>query len=337
MVKHAQPFVPVAEAIVVPRSVLDGLLTALHIKLNHPFRYQFQMVLQRQFFALDMNDAISGLTSACHICASLKSFPSSLVKQSSDDPPEVVGVSFAADMIKRYRQLILVVRECTTSFTTSCLVHDEKHDTLRDALTQLIVGLHPLDGPRAIIRVDPSPGFQSMANNDSLNHLNVTIDVGRVKNKNKNPVAEKAVRELEEELIRQEPGGRPVSAVGLALATARLNSRLRLPGLSSRELWTQRNQFTHEQLPLSDYDLILGKHEQRSTNHASSEKSKNPRGLVPNTPSLHIGDIVYLISDKDKSRARDRYIVVSIDFPWCFITKFSGSKLRATSNKVKLS
>ena len=100
------------------------------------------------------------------------------------------------------------------------MVHDEKHDTLRDALTQLIVGLHPLDGPRAIIRVDPSPGFQSMANNDSLNHLNVTIDVGRVKNKNKNRVAEKAVRELEEELIRKEPDGRPVSAAGLALATA---------------------------------------------------------------------------------------------------------------------
>ena len=337
VVKHAQPFVPVAEAIVVLRSVLDGVLTAPHIKLNHPSRHQFQMVLQRQFFALDMNDAISRLTSTCHTCASLKSFPSSLVKQSSDDPPEVVGVSFAAGVIKPYRQLILVLRECTTSFTTSCLVYDEKHDTLRDALTQLIVGLHPLDGPRAIIRVDPSPDFQSMANKESLNHLNVTIDVGRVKNKNKNPVAEKAVCELEEEIIRQEPGGRQVSAVGLALATARLNSRLRLPGLSSRELWTQRNQFTHEQLPLSDYDLILGKHEQRSTNHASSEKSKNPRGLVPNTPSLHIGDIVYLISDKDKSRARDRYIVVSIDFPRCFITKFSGSQLRATFYKVKLS
>ena len=113
-----------------------------------------------------------------------------------------------------------MLRECTASFTASCLVHDEKHNTLSDALTQLIVDLHPLDGPRAIIRVDPSPGFQSMANNDSLNHLKVTIDVGRVKNKNKNRVAEKAVRELEEELIRPEPGVRPVSAAGLALVTA---------------------------------------------------------------------------------------------------------------------
>ncbi|XP_044173496.1 uncharacterized protein LOC114951707 [Acropora millepora] len=337
VVKRTLPFAPVADAIVVPRSVLDGLLTALHIKLNHPSRHQFQMVLQRQFFALDMNDAISRVTSACHTCTSLRSFPSSLVHQSSEDPPEVVGISFAADVIKRHRQLILVLRECATSFNASCLVPDEKHDTLRDALTQLIVGVYPLDGPRAVIRVDPSPGFQSMANNDSLDYLNVTIEVGRVKNKNKNPVAEKAVRELEEELIKQEPGGRPVSAVGLALATARLNSRLRLPGLSSRELWTQRNQFTHEQLPLSDYNFILDKHAQRSTNHAFSEKSKNPHGLVPNTPSLHVGDIVYLISDKDKSRARDRYLVVSIDLPWCFVKKFRGSQLRATSYKVKLS
>ena len=39
----------------------------------------------------------------------------------------------------------------------------------------------------------------------------------------------------------------------------------------------------------------------------------------------------------DKSRARDRCIVVSIDFPWCFFEKFSGSQMRATSYKVELS
>ena len=152
MVKCSQPFVPVIEAIVVPRSLLDGLLTALHIKLNHPSHHQFQMVLQRQFFALDMNDAISYMTSPCHTCASLLSFPPSLVSQSSGDPPEFVAVSFAADVIKRHRQSILVLRECTTSFTASCLIPDERHDTLRDALT----------------RVDPAPGFVSMSNNDSL-------------------------------------------------------------------------------------------------------------------------------------------------------------------------
>ena len=216
-----------------------------------------------------------------------------------------------------------MLRECTTSFTASCLIRDKRHDTLRDALTQLTIGLHPLDGPRAIIRVDPGPGFTSMSNNDSLNHLNGTIDVDPIKNKNKNPVAEKAVHELEEELIRQEPGGRTASEVGLALATARLNSRLRLP----REMWTQRNQYTHEQLLLCDYQLILDKHAHRSTDHAFSEKYKNPCGLVPNAPPLQVGDIVYVVPHKDKSRARDRYIVVTVDPPWCFVKKFSGSQL----------
>ena len=216
------------------------------------------------------------MTFPCHTCASLQSFPPSLISQSSYDPPEVVGVSFAADVIKRHCQSILVLRECSTSFTASCLIQDERHDTLRDALTGLIIRLRPLDGPRAIVCVDPAPGFASMSNNDSLKHLNVITKVGRVKNKNKNPVAGKAVRELEEELIRQEPGGRPVSEVGLAIATARL---LRFSGLSSRELWTQQNQFTHDQLPVSDSQFILAKHELRSSNHAFSEKSKNPRGI----------------------------------------------------------
>jgi len=97
-----------------------------------------------------------------------------------------------------------------------------------------------------VIRVDPAPGFVSLKNTNALQLLNSSIKVGRVKNTNKNPVAERAVLELEEELLRQEPGGGPVTELGLAIATARLNSRLRSQGLSSRELWTQRNRFSNE-------------------------------------------------------------------------------------------
>lgn len=45
----------------------------------------------------------------------------------------------------------------------------------------------------------------------------------------------------------------------------------------------------------------------------------------PPPPRLQVGDFVYVKSDRDKSRARDRYIIVSIDGEWCFIKKFSGS------------
>ena len=210
--------------LVVPCSVLDGLLTAIHIKLDHPSKNQLQMVIQHCFFALDMIAAITRVSDSCHTCASLKKFPTSLASQSSEDPPAAVGVSFAAGIIKRSRQFILLLRECTTSYTASCLVLDEKSGTLRDALAQLVVGLHPLNGPPAVIHVDPAPGFVSVKTTNALQHLGISVEVGRIKNTNKNPVAERAVLELEEELLRQELGGGPVTELGLAIATACLNS-----------------------------------------------------------------------------------------------------------------
>ena len=282
-----------------------------------------------------MSTAITRVSDSCHTCASLKKFPGALASQSSDDPLEVVGLSFAADVIRRCRQLILLLRETTSSYTMSCIVPDEKSDTLRDALTRLVVGLHPLDGPQAVIRVDPATGFVSLKNTNALQHLGVSFEVGRIKNINKNPVAEKAVQELEEELLRQEPGEGPVTEVGLVVATARLNARLRNQGLSSRELWTQRNQFSNEQIPLSDLQHIMEKHTDRQTNHPFSEQAKGGRSPTPSTTPLQVGNLVYVKADRDKSRVRDRYIIVSIDGEWCFIKTFSGSQLRATSYKVK--
>ena len=168
-------------------------------------------------------------------------------------------MSSAADIIRCSCQFILLLRECSTSYTTSCLVPDEKSDTLRDALARSVVGVHPLDGPQAVIRVDPAPGFVSLKNSNALQHLGISVEIGRVKNTNKNPVAERAVLELEEELLRQEPGGGPVTELSLVIAAARLNSRFRNQGLSSWELWTQRNQFSNEQIPINDLQHILAK------------------------------------------------------------------------------
>ena len=54
-----------------------------------------------------------------------------------------------------------------------------------------------------------------------------------------------------------------------------------------------------------------------------------------NSYNVDVGDLVYLYSDRDKSRARSRYLVVSIDGEWCFIKKFSGNQLHSSSYKVK--
>ena len=94
-------------------------------------------------------------------------------------------------------------------------------------------------------------------------------------------------------MLREIPNGGPVTQYSLALSIARLNSSLRRNGVSAHELWTQRNQFTLEQLPLEDRDVILQQHQARMQNHPHSERSKAPKQIVPPNPRLRVGDLVY--------------------------------------------
>ena len=161
-----------------------------------------------------------------------------------------------------------------TSFTATTLIEDERHTTLRDAIIRLCVQMHPLDGPPAIVRTDPAPGFKALTGDQLLKHHRITIDLGHAKNQNKNPVAERAVQELENELLRHDPLGGPVSLLTLAGATANLNAHIHARGLSSREMWTQRDQFSNHQIPLHDQNIIVQQNEQRIANHTHSEKAK---------------------------------------------------------------
>jgi hypothetical protein len=168
-------------------------------------------------------------------------------------------------------------------------------------------------------------------------HLN--IDIGNKKNVNKNPIVDRAVQEVEEELLKLEPGGGAVTNTTLALATASVNSKIRKRGLSAREMLIQRDQFTNTQMPISDLDLLTRQYEAKLTNHQYSEVSKAPRGKYhPIDHTVKRGDLVYLYNDRNKSRARDRYLVVSVvDSTWCYLKKIVGNQLRNSAYKVKLS
>ena len=226
VVNRDEPFASTRECIIVPRQVLEGLLTALHIQLSHPTSHQLKMVTKRYLFALDLDKAIDRVTSGCHCCAALRQAPHARVDQTSCPPPDAVGVSFAADVIKRARQLLLVLRESVTSYTTALLIENEQHHTLREGLIRLCIQMRPLDGPTAVIRTDPAPKFKALVDDQLLHHHRITIELGSPKNTNKNPVAERAVEEVESELLRQNPLGGTVSQLTLDVATATLNSRI---------------------------------------------------------------------------------------------------------------
>ena len=84
-------------------------------------------------------------------------------------------------------------------------------------------------------------------------------------------------------------------------------------------------------------NLINDQNVQRLRNHPHSELSKCPTGITLPNPAISVGDIVYLYVDRQKHRGRRRYLVVSVDSPWCNVRKFAGTQLRNTSYHVKLS
>ena len=335
VVPRTEPLNSSQDRIIIPRQVVDGLLTSLHIQLDHPSSHQLKCVVQRYFFALDLDKSISIVTQNCHLCEALKNTPAHLTTQSSEDPPDVVGISFSADVMRRCRQIIMVVRECVTSYTTSCLLKSETHDDLRDSLIKLCLPLVPIDGPPAVIRTDSAPGFRALTSDALLKSSRIIIDLGRTKNVNKNPVGERAIQEMELEILKQSPGGGMITQNTLAFATARLNTRIRCSGLSSREMLYQRDQYNNEQLPVVDRTLILEKHSKRLCNHKSSEITK-AGGKPPLKKALcDVGDLVYLYQDGNKNKARDRYLVVSVDPNFYSVKKFTGAQLRKSSYRIK--
>jgi hypothetical protein len=182
----------------------------------------------------------------------------------------------------------------------------------------------PISGPCAVVRVDPAHRFASLSNGEELRRHKITVEIGRVKNVNKNPVAKKCIAELGDELLRVSPEGGAVSPVTLAIATANLNTRICDGGLSACEMWYQRGQFTNSQLPISDLHLIREQHSHRIHNHPASEKSKTPSGQRRASPALQVGDL--------------------FNFRWvqnscmrCNVRKFAGSQLRSTPYCIKLS
>ncbi len=95
-------------------------------------------------------------------------------------------------------------------------------ETLRKGLLLLCMDLQPLCGPPATIRIDAAHGFSALANDDGLHQENLSTEIGRVKNPNKNPVAERAIQEVENELLREDPSGGAVKDPSSTIKAAQL-------------------------------------------------------------------------------------------------------------------
>lgn len=146
----------------------------------------------------------------------------------------------------------IIMQVCLFLYTTGLIIEDEIAEALRLAIIQTCIGLRPMVGPFVVVRTDPAPWFQAFVTDQILESHRISIELGRFKNANKNPVAEHAVQEVWEHILKTEPTARPVSSLLLSLTVASVNSSIRQGGLSAKEMLTQRDQFTNRQLPVRE-------------------------------------------------------------------------------------
>ena len=102
---------------------------------------------------------------------------------------------------------------------------------------------------------------------------------------------------------------------------------MREGGLSASEKWIQRDVFTCAQLPLDDNKIIADKSGNRQKQHLPSARYKS-RGAVFRQPAVAIGDVVYLVQDRKKTKCRDKYLVMGIENGRYQIQKFIGNQIR---------
>ena len=324
VVRKTDPYMHQRELIVVPENVLSGLVTALHLYFSHATSLQLKKVFQRYFYALNAQKSIQKVLDNCAECTALKCLPKEVFTQSSTASANAPGQLFAADIIKRTRQLIFTVRDVHTSFTVASFVQDETAPTLRTALLSTTSSLRT---PSCQIKVDNAPGLASLKNDPVLSSHGVSLDFGRVKNVNKNPVAEKCNQELEKELLRIDPSGSPVTEIVLQDAAHSLNSRIRHNGLSARELLFCRDQITSQSLNIDDTSLSKTQQSIRASNLITSARSKANVPYPASVPEISVGSLVYLKKEGNKFKARESYMVMGIRDHLAILQKLNASGL----------
>ena len=329
VVSSYTPSIGRSSRIVVPRVYLHGLLECLHLKLQHPAKSQLKQVFNRAFYALDLDTALEVVSKSCHACVSLSNMPNRFMKQSTTTIPTTVGSNFAADVVKRSGKDILMLREYVSSYTSAKLIWNERASSIHTALIILMSDLIPSTGINVTIKVDPASACRSLKGDPELLRNGIKLELGHAKMKNKNPVAEHGIKELHSEINKVMGDSPNVTEKILSKAVQNLNCRLRWSGASAREVWTKRNQFTGEQIPIDDVMLMKRQEQLKQKSHVPSAvyKARGKRGY--NVTPVNKGDLIYLNSDRNKLHARDRYVVINVSKDTCDVQKFTGAQLRA--------
>jgi hypothetical protein len=91
---------------------------------------------------------------------------------------------------------------------------------------------------------------------------------------------------------------------------------------------------TGENITIDDCELINKKFKQRQQQHEPSAKYKARGKIKEKKVCVAVGDIIYLYCDRDKTKGRDRYIVMDVKGEHCTVQKLLERQFRGKRYKV---
>ena len=309
----------VTELIVVPQSHIPALLWQLHNSMQHPTRSQLKAQFDKSYYGVGLTPNLDKLYEECFYCATQKKLPDTL--HQTKTIALVPGTHFHADVIKRQGQNIFTVRDHLSSFSAAKIIKTENHQELKKAIIDTIspIKLHG----KCQVTVDNATGFIPLLQDKDpdLLKLNIHVTATDVNNKNGNAVVDRACFEIEQELKRIEPDGRPISNTTLQKAISQLNGRLRRSGqISAFEMFFNRDMNTGQNLNL-DYTKIREDQIQKRTlsnnKHnakiISQQQQQHPQPgdivTVHKKPNKHIANDVYLVTTANEEKVKIQKIL----------------------------
>ena len=129
-----------------------------------------------------------------------------------------------------------------------------------------------------------------MKTDQTLTSHGITLDFGRIKNKNSNASVDKCIQELEAEFLQLERSGKPLTQLLLDAAINNLNHRIRSRGFSATEVVQRREQISGRAINVQDAELAVFQHTLRQQNHVTSAVSKAKGGKPATNADVNVGD-----------------------------------------------
>ena len=294
--------------IALPKNKVNTVLSIIHLKGNHPTKYQSEKIFLRYFFCPGFKDVLDEFYEHCFLCQSIKKMPSPTIPYRNPDPPSSPGTHMNADIIKRAKQLILVTVDVFSNYVTTALVPSE---TAADLQTGLIQTITPIRLAHSVtVRVDGAAALKSLAHqqSSSLNELGLHLQVGEPLNKNSNCHVDRIIQELELEISKMVGPQDKINNVHLAKATHAVNQKIRSLGVSSSEILFRREQSSAKPLKTSDKAV----HQHNLQQAIANKKKHDSKGDSSSSKQTSPGDIVFLKDNPKKHERRSPYIVSDV-------------------------